>query len=126
MTMLTLKHLADEFTVHRLKVNRAIPNEVFNEDIFFLAKTNDEISIVISSKISIESDSQEPAWQALKVIGPLDFSLTGILAKLSTILAENSISIFAISTFDTDYILVKNDSIQAAKHALTNNNYNVI
>jgi hypothetical protein len=56
----------------------------------------------------------EPGWQALEIAGPLDFNLTGILSSLLTPLAKASISIFAISTFDTDYVLVKTHRINEA------------
>ena len=62
-------------------------------------------------------------WSCLKIAGPLDFSLTGILADISTVLAEAEISIFAISTFDTDYILVKSEKLPYAKAALLASGY---
>ena len=61
---------------------------------------------------------QEPDWRCLQVDGPLDFALIGILADLAGILAEAKISIFVLSTYDTDYLLVKADSLTAAVQAL--------
>ena len=72
------------------------------------------------------SDEVEKDWQALEVVGPLDFTLTGILSKISTILADEKISIFAISTFDTDYILVKSKNVSLATAALISNDYQII
>lgn len=99
---------------------------LFNAPIFFLAKTYDEISIVIPEHIEIDSEEVELGWQAFEVVRPLDFSLTGIMSNISTVLANEKISIFAISTFDTDYILVKSDKFEAAKAALIKQNYQVI
>ena len=65
-------------------------------------------------------------WQALEVVGPLALTMTGILSNISTILANEKISIFAISTFDTDYILVKEEFINQAIAALRDNQYLVI
>ncbi|SMP53402.1 ACT domain-containing protein [Anoxynatronum buryatiense] len=62
----------------------------------------------------------------LKVEGPLDFSLIGILSSISTVLAQRKISIFAISTFDTDYILLKSQDFDNAIQALTSEGYEVI
>lgn len=62
----------------------------------------------------------------LKILGPLDFSLIGILASISSILAANKISIFAISTYDTDYILLKNDKVDEAVEILKANNYAIL
>ena len=64
--------------------------------------------------------------QALEVLGPLDFSLTGILSDIASVLASQKISIFAISTFDTDYILVKRNTVEAAVGVLRLNHYQVI
>jgi hypothetical protein len=123
---LTLKHLDESFTIHRLSTESDIPSQVFTAPIYFIAKTYNEVSIVLPENIKINSDAVEPNWQALEVVGPLDFSLTGILSRITTLLANESISIFAISTFDTDYILVKKDAISAAIKTLKLNDYNVI
>ncbi len=126
MSTLTLKLLSEKFSIHSLAADREIPQQVFQAPIYFIAKTFEEISIVLPSNISIDSEDAEPDWQALEVVGPLGFSLTGILSSISTVLANEKISIFAISTFDTDYILVKSDNIHKAVSALRNNNYQVI
>jgi len=123
---LTLKLLNESFTIHSLSEHSDIPPQVFVAPIYFIAKTFDEISIVLPQSISIESDEAEPDWQALEVVGPLDFTLTGILSSISTVLANEKISIFAISTFDTDYVLVKKDTLNAAITALKSNDYHVI
>lgn len=123
---LTLKLLDECFTIHSLSKHSNIPSQVFSAPIYFIAKTFDEVSIVLPQDITIESDEAEPNWQALEVVGPLDFSLTGILSSISTVLANEKISIFAISTFDTDYVLVKKETLTAAITALKSNNYDVI
>lgn len=68
----------------------------------------------------------ENNWRILKVEGSLDFSLVGVLSSISTVLAHNQISIFAISTFDTDYILIKDKDINNAINVLSSANYEVI
>ena len=95
------------------------------KDFFSVTKTEDEISVVmlqdkISSDVKVEKD-----WRILKVEGILDFSLIGILAKISGILAKNSISIFVISTFNTDYILVKEEKIEKAMTVLSKEGYEI-
>ena len=126
MSHSTLRRLSETFAIHSLRRESSIPDVVFNAPIFFLAKTYDEISIVIPEHIEIDSEEVELGWQAFEVVGPLDFSLTGIMSNISTVLANEKISIFAISTFDTDYILVKSDKFEAAKAALIKQNYQVI
>jgi len=126
MSQLTLRLIKEHFAIHSLSESAVIPAEVFSASMFFIAKTFDEISIVLPQHIVIESDEVELGWQALEVVGPLDFTMTGILSNISTALANAKISIFAISTFDTDYILVKEESMSAAIEALRANQYLVI
>lgn len=125
-TKLTLQLLDENFSIHSLPVSSKVPENVFGADIYFIAKTYEEVSIVLPSSISIESDDVESGWRALEVVGPLGFSLTGILSNISTVLANEKISIFAISTFDTDYILVKEKTVKLAVAALSANQYQVI
>ena len=124
--ILTMKLLKEKYGVCRLDKNELIPKWAQNSDFFSITKTCDELSIVciqddIPNNILCEKD-----WRILKIEGPLDFSLIGILASISTILAQSGISIFAISTYDTDYILVKNKNIGDAIQALTKERYEVI
>lgn len=126
MSKLTLELMDEIFAIHSLAVNSSIPPEVFDAQVYFIAKTYEEISIVLPEEVDINSDEVEPDWRALEVVGPLGFSLTGILSNISAVLADKKISIFAISTFDTDYILVKNNKITEAITALRENNYQVI
>lgn len=123
---LTLKLLTQSFAIHSLAANSAIPNQVFSAPIYFIAKTADELSLVVPETIKIDSDEVESDWRGFEVVGPLDFSLTGILSRISTVLADEKISIFAISTFDTDYILVKANNVSNAIDALKDNNYQII
>ncbi|MCW8833634.1 MAG: ACT domain-containing protein [Colwellia sp.] len=123
---LTLKQLDECFAIHSLSQNSQIPEQVFSAPLYFIAKTYDEVSIVLPQNIEIKSDEVEKDWQALEVVGPLDFSLTGILSSIATVLANEKISIFAISTFDTDYVLVKKNTLAAAIEALRANHYQVI
>ena len=113
--------LDGEFTVHRLPLEADIPS--IKDNFFSITHTAEELSIVCDSNTPIQSKKSEGNWVCIKVLGPLDFALTGILAKISTVLAEAKISIFAISTYDTDYILVKSNTIEPAKNALKKAGY---
>ena len=85
----------------------------------FTARTDQELSLVCPTKyVPDNCIEREDGWKGFRVVGVLDFSLIGILSKISTILAEHEIGIFAISTFNTDYILVKESNWDAAKVAL--------
>ncbi|NUZ12022.1 ACT domain-containing protein [Pseudoalteromonas sp. McH1-7] len=123
MSKQTLQLLKQEFTIHSLDCDEAVPQAVLNSEIFFIAKTSDELSIVCESAIKVDSLAAETHWRALEVIGPLGFSLTGIMANISGVLAKSNISIFTLSTYDTDYILVKQSQIQHAIQALKKDGY---
>jgi hypothetical protein len=124
--ILTLKLLEYTFCVMRLDKDAIIP-EWINKDYFYsITRTDDEFSIVcLQDSVPLDIKGEKD-WKILKIMGILDFSLIGILASISTLLAENKISIFVISTFDTDYILVKNDKIEAAVSILAANNYEIL
>jgi len=121
---LQLNILENLFTIHRFPPNHKIPNQVYESQFYSISKTDNELSIVCNSYTRLNSEKSETGWSCIKVEGLLDFSLTGILAKISTVLAEAEISIFAISTFDTDYILVKSEKLPVAKEALLASGYN--
>lgn len=110
--------LEDIFTIHRFPPNHGIPNQIYEGGFYSISKTEEELSIVCSSTTPMSSEKSETGWSCMKVVGPLDFSLTGILANISKVLAEAEISIFAISTFDTDYILIKSEKQPFAQKAL--------
>ncbi|MDV4149421.1 ACT domain-containing protein [Clostridium sp. AL.422] len=122
---LNLKLLKGKYSVCRLYKNDEIPNWIFNEEFFSITRTEDEVSIVCLQDKVKEEIKCERDWKVLKIEGPLDFSLIGILARISTLMANNDISIFAISTYDTDYILIKEEMIDRAIAVLENNNYKI-
>lgn len=118
MPALTFIILKDSFNLLRLKPGTSIPKIVFDSPFYSITRTADEISILVPDQVTLEAGISEPGWKALKVLGPLDFSLTGILAGIATSLAQAGISIFAISTYDTDYILIKKEKLEGAQAAL--------
>lgn len=124
--ILTMKLLKEKYGVCRLDKTESIPEWAKNSSFFSITKTEDELSIVCCEDNIPKHIKCEKDWRVLKIEGPLDFSLIGILSSISTILAQNGISIFAISTFDTDYILVKNKDINNTVGALEKERYEVI
>ncbi len=123
---LILQLLKEKYGVCRLAETSSIPEWAKTSDFFSITKTYDELSIVCLEANIPEDIKCEKDWRILKVEGQLDFSLIGILSELSTILAQNKISIFAISTYDTDYILVKDKDVQNAVTALIHKEYEVL
>ena len=91
---------------------------------FMIGKTEEELSLVcVTSDTPARTTEREDGWRGFRIEGQLDFSLTGILSKLSAVLAENGIGIFAVSTYNTDYIFVKKDNLDRAKASLRQAGY---
>ncbi len=122
---LTMMLLPERYAVCRLNAGSDIPQWVTSGDFFSITRTLDELSVVCPDKNIPDGVTAEKDWRILKVIGPLDFTLTGILAAISSVLAASQISLFALSTYDTDYILVKEKDIERAIDALKLENYEV-
>ena len=111
-----LKTFDYDLTVCKLESAEQIDPD---KEFFFVGKTEDEISLVCQTKdVPAQTLAREDGWKAFCIVGILDFSLIGILAKISNILADNGVSIFAVSTYNTDYILVKEDKLAQALEVL--------
>ena len=96
-------------------------------DFFFIGKTDEELSLVCRTEDTpSETLERDDGWRGFRIQGSLDFSLIGILSKLSGILAEHKIGIFAVSTYNTDYILVKEENYERALEALASNGYSFV
>lgn len=118
-----LKKLPYELTVCKVKTASEIN---LGADICFVGKTDEEISLVCKTEDTpAETVERDDGWRGFRIEGVLDFSLIGILSNLSSILAENRIGIFAVSTFNTDYILVKEESFDRAMAVLAEEGYEV-
>ena len=118
-----LKILDSTFSVMKFPPAETIPLWALHCDVFSITRTDEELSVVCPSEylpINEQMKEVENDWKCIKVEGVLDFSLTGILSSLANTLAENKISIFAISTFNKDYLLVKCQSIEKAIIVLEN------
>ncbi len=118
-----LKVIDKEFSICKLLDTKNID---FNFDFCFVSKTDNEISLVCPTDFVPENTfEQDNGWKAFRIEGILDFSLVGILSKISAILADNKIGIFAISTYNTDYILTKSENFNRALLVLRNSGYDI-
>ena len=120
---LVLSVLFETFTIHKLSPDASITEEILKSNNYSVIKTENELSVVCSELIEVQSLQSSKGWKCIKVNGPLDFNLTGIIAGISDILAQANISIFVISTFDTDYILVRSQDLPSAKTKLRQAGY---
>lgn len=118
-----LKMIGDEFCVCQIK---DIADVNFDDEFVFLSKTDDELSLVCRKEFVPENAiNVSYGFTAMRFEGVLDFSLIGILSKIAAILAEEKISIFAISTYNTDYVLISTEKKEAAVKALKENGYSI-
>jgi len=116
-----LGQVPGDFSVCEIKNAAAVS---WNGSFVSLTKTKDEISLVCPTEDAPQDcEKREDGWACMKVVGTLNFSLIGILARISGILAENGISIFAVSTYDTDYIFMKKEKFDYAVTILQENGY---
>lgn len=119
--MVSLKLLQEDFSVCQIE---SVGQVNWQDKFVFVSKTDDELSLVCQTKhvppqcVQVEND-----FKAFKIEGILDFSLIGIIAKISKILADNNIGIFVISTYNTDYILVKANKTAEATELLQASGY---
>ena len=96
-------------------------------EFYFIGKTDEEVSLVCRTEDTPENTiERDDGWKGFRIQGVLDFSLIGILSKLSGILAENKIGIFAVSTYNTDYILVKEENYVKALEVLAAEGYTIV
>ena len=120
---MNLKVLPDELSVCRLasvdQLDLAAP-------LYFIGKTDEELSLVCrASDVPAGATAREDGWRGFRIEGVLDFSLVGVLAKLTGILAENGVGLFAVSTYNTDYILVRQENLERALGALSAAGYEI-
>ncbi len=116
---LTLTLLPQTFAVCRLDPAEPVPSWAVSGDLFSVTRTPAELSVVCPQASVPEGVQAETDWRCIAVAGPLDFSLTGILASLAEPLAAAGIAIFALSTYETDYLLVKSRQIAYAVEVLS-------
>ncbi len=118
---MNLELLSETLAVCRLSADTELPSwfgGTFHSTFYSATRTPEELSLVCEAERIPETIQAEKDWRCLRVSGTLAFQLTGILASLTTPLAQAKISIFAISTFDTDYLLVKHHALDEAIRVL--------
>ncbi len=119
-----IKIIEQDFSICKLKDFSQIN---FSDEFCFTGKTDEEFSLVCrSSSVPENTVECDSGWRAFRIQGILDFSLIGILSKISSLLAENKIGIFAVSTYNTDYILTKKENFEKAVNLLKDNGYNIV
>lgn len=118
-----LQTLPFDLTVCQVRAVREIN---LDADFYWIGRTDEELSLVCRTEDTPpDALAREDGWRGFRVQGPLDFSLTGVLSRLSAVLAARQIGIFAVSTYNTDYLLVKGENLGRALRALEDAGYTV-
>ncbi len=115
--------LPEEYAICRLPAGSAVPPQVWGSPLASVTRSAGETSIVCEAGIAVPEARCEKAWRALRVAGTLDFALVGVLARLTRFLADAGVSVFALSTYDTDYLLIPEASLRRARSALRKAGY---
>lgn len=114
---LVIKALSGRLAVCRLSPDASPPEWALAAPLYSVTRTEAELSVVCAEEAVPEGVRSECGWRALEVQGPLDFAMTGVMASLTAPLAAAQISVFTLSTFDTDYLLVRDSALEAAVEA---------
>lgn len=122
--MMEIKKIDHNFSVCQVE-DYSLVN--LNSEYSFIGKTDEEKSLVcITDEVPANVIQQDDGWKVFRIQGVLNFSLIGILAKIAAALADNGISIFAVSTYNTDYVLMKKENYQKALDVLKALGYMII
>jgi hypothetical protein len=112
--LMNLELLPGRFAICRLDPGDSVPQRVLESDFFFVARNPSELSIVVDEADAPDGIYSVRGYSCIRVQGPLEFGLTGVLASLAHPLAEAGIPIFALSTWETDFLLLQNDRLEDA------------
>lgn len=122
-----LKVLRKKFSILKFQSDLVLPEWIYLSEFYSVTKTQEELSVVTEQPDSFkENITASKDWRVLKIVGPLDFSLIGVIADISNILKDARVPIFTISTYNTDYILVKQKDLDVSIKALRDKNYNIM
>ncbi|HEX2130776.1 MAG TPA: ACT domain-containing protein [Actinophytocola sp.] len=128
MRRLVVEVAPEEFTVLRLPSGTAPPPNLFTGEptLVSVVVAADGVTVVCPTTLAVSADTREDGWRLLSVRGPLDFALTGIMAAIAGELAAAGVSLFAVSTYDTDHVLVKSADLDRALVALREAGHEIV
>jgi hypothetical protein len=123
---LTLTVLPGRFGICRLDPDEVLPEWATGGPFFSITRSAEELSVVCAEAAIPEGAESEKGWRCMKFQGPLDFSLIGVLSSITAPLAKGGISIFAISTYNTDYVFVKTSRLEEARSILSSAGHRIV
>ena len=117
--ILTFIVLSKTYSIYRFKKDSILPDWIYSSDFYSITQTKDELSVIaVQTNLILDDTLISKDWRIFQIVGPLDFSLIGIIADISKIFKDKQISIFTISTYETDYILIKQKDLNLGADAL--------
>lgn len=107
------------YSIHQFKPGSTLPSWIYSSDFYSITRTRDELSVVTAQTGSeLKEVKTSEGWKILKIQGPLDFSIVGVISEISGILKKKGISLFVISTYETDFLMVKKENVGKTCKAL--------
>ena len=123
---MNLELLEFEVSIHRLSRDHMVPPALREEPFFAVVVAEHETTVVCPSAVALHSREVETGWRVLRVVGPIELSVIGVLAGIAQVLAAAKVSLFAVSTFETDYLLVRQVDLPVARNALQTNGFQFV
>jgi hypothetical protein len=123
MSTIQLKYLPEGFSVHQYERQFKLSNAIFDAPWYTISKTASELSLILPSNYTLpdpQPNKTEDGWRMFQVDAQMDFGLVGILARIVSPLKDEKIPVFVVSTYDTDYVMVKDDKLEGAIKVLNN------
>ncbi len=115
--------LDHEYSIHRMPSTATTPMPLPTESLYSVVVGGGELTVICRTELALSSSQVEDGWRVLRLVGPLDFSLVGVLAQLAGVLAAANICLFVLSSFETDYVLVRQTDLDRAQKALIAKRY---
>ena len=124
MHKLKLKILPNQYSIHKLKDKKVLASLLKRNNIFFsFTSTNEETSLICDSKIKILNSDKDDNWSCIQLIGQLKIEETGIWSRITTVCADSGCAVLTVTTFNTDYFLVKTSDLGKLKQNFLKNNF---
>ena len=126
MVVLSLKILAEEYTIHQFPEKKEIPDQVYNSEFLSISYTVDETTIICQSNIEMKSMVKDGNWTCIQLVGEFDLEIKGVWARITSIVAEAGSAVIAITTYKTDYFLVKTKHLKSVREGFEKKNFKFI
>tara|TARA_Y100000746_G_C15454293_1_gene428602 strand:- start:1330 stop:1713 length:384 start_codon:yes stop_codon:yes gene_type:complete len=123
---LSLKILNEEYSIHQCAPKYSVPDTVSGSEFLSVSHTPDETTIICRSNIKFDSQKKDGDWRCIQLVGEFDLEIKGVWARITSIVAEAGSPVLAITTFDTDYFLVKAEFLEPVKNLFIKKNFRFI